>query len=162
MKTMCLPAAVFAFAVASAAGQAKVLTNDPLTGLPLVPATVLFKNAGNEPDKMPDAQVCKSKMQGEFYSLSTVMNPSSTIKMDAAAAWYAAHLSGFKKVQGYESDRSQIAFYKPDGTVVVFLTGQRGGPGENADAYSVAYERYQPGLSEKTITGLTQGKITCN
>ncbi len=162
MKRVSLCTAVFALMLASGAGQGKVLTTDPLTDLPLIPATVLFKNVGNEPDKMPDGQVCKSKMQGEFYSLSTVMNPSSTIKMDAAAAWYAAHLSGYKKVQGYESGRSQIAFYKPDGTIVIFLTGQKGTPGENADAYSVAYQRYQPGLSEKTITGLTQGKIACN
>lgn len=161
MKTACLYAAILTFSLANAAGQAKTLTNDPLTGLPLTPATVLFKNVGNEPDKMPDGQVCKSKMQGNFYSLTTVMNPASVIKMDAAAAWYASHLSGFKKVQGYESGRSQIAFYKPDGTIVVFLTGQPGAQGENTGAYSVAYERYQPGLSEKTIVSLTQGKITC-
>ena len=43
---------------------------DPLTGLPLIPATVQFKNVGNEPDKLPDGQVCKSKGQGNFYSLS--------------------------------------------------------------------------------------------
>lgn len=161
MKTICLCVAMLAFSLPNAAGQARVLTNDPLTGLPVIPATVLFKNVGNEPDKLPAAQVCKSKMQGEFYSLSTVMNPARAIKMEAAAAWYASHLSGFKKVQGYESDRSQIAFYKPDGTIVIFLTGQRGAQGENTDAYSVAYERYQPGISEKAIAGLTQGHITC-
>lgn len=161
MKNNLLVAAVLTFGLANATGQAKVLTNDPLTGLPLIPATVLFKNVGNEPDKMPDGQVCKSKMQGNSYSLSTVMKPTSGIKMDAAAAWYASHLSGFKKVQGYESGRSQIAFYNSDRTMVIFLTGQRGAPGENADAYAVAYERFQPGLSEKTVTSLTQGKIVC-
>jgi hypothetical protein len=161
MKKVLAVAAILILSLANAAGQAKVLTNDPLTGLPLIPATVLFKNVGNEPDKMPDGQVCKSKMQGDFYSLSTVMSPTSVIKMDAAAAWYASHLSGFKKVQGYESGRSQIAFYKPDGTLVVFLTGQRGAQGENTGGYSVAYERYNPGISEKTIISLTQGKIVC-
>ena len=161
MKNVLIIAAIFVFSSANGAAQAKTLTNDPLTGLPLIPATVLFKNVGNEPDKMPDAQLCKSKMQGDFYSLTTVMNPASVIKMDAAAAWYTSHLSGFKKVQGYESGRSQIAFYKPDGTRVVFLTGQRGAQGENSGAYAVAYERYQPGISEKTITGLTQGKMVC-
>lgn len=161
MKTLCLCAAVFALTLVNAAGQSKVLTNDPLTGLPLIPATVLSKNVGNEPDKMPDGQVCKSKMQGEFYSLSTLMNPANGIKMDAAAAWYASHLSGFKKIQGYEDGRSQIAFYNSDGTLVIFLTGQAGAQGENTGASTVAYERYQPGLSEKTITSLTQGKIVC-
>ncbi len=162
MKTIWLCAVVLAFALANAAGQAKVLTNDPLTDLPLIPATVLFNNVGNEPDKMPDGQVCKSKMQGNFYSLSNIMNPASGIKMEAAAAWYASRLSGYRKVQGYESGRSQIAFYNSDGTIVIFLTGQAGAQGENTGAYSVAYERYQPGLSVKAITGLTQGKIVCN
>lgn len=162
MKALCLCVAVFSVTLTNAAGQAKVLTNDPLTGLPLIPATVLSKNVSNEPDKMPDGQVCKSKMQGEFYSLSSIMNPASAIKMDAAAAWYTSHLSGFKKIQGYESGRSQIAFYNSDRTIVIFLTGQRGAQGENGGAYSVAYERYQPGLSERTVAGLTQGKIDCN
>jgi len=157
MKTIWLGAAVLAFALANAAGQAKVLTNDPLTGLPLIPATVQFKNVGNEPDKMPDGQVCRSKMQGNSYSLSNLMNPASGIKMEAAAAWYASRLSGYKKVQGYASGRSQIAFYNSDRTIVIFWTGQLGAQGENPDAFSVAYERYQPGISEKTIVGLTQG-----
>jgi hypothetical protein len=103
---------------------------------------------------MPDGQVCKSKMKGNFYMLSN-------IKMDAVTAWYASHLPGFKKAQGYESGRAQIAFYSSDGTNVIFLTGSQGAKGENTDAYAVAYEHYQPGLSEKTITSLTQGTIVC-
>ena len=151
MKNNLLTAAILILCLANATGQAKKLANDPLTGLPLSPAVV-----GNEPDKMPDGQVCKSKMQGNFYSFSNFMNPANAPKMDAAAAWYVSHLSGYQKVQGYESGRSQIAFYNSDETIVIFLTGQQGPQGENTDAYSVAYERYQPGLSVKTITGLTQ------
>jgi hypothetical protein len=154
MKNLYLSLAVFALALGSAAGQAKKATNDPLTGLPVSPAVL-----DGEPDKMPNAQVCKSKMQGDFYSLSSIMNPGKAIKMDAAGAWYASHLSGFTKVQGYESGRSQIAFYNADRTILIFLTGQAG---ENTGAYSVAYERYQPGLSEKTIVGMTRGKMVCN
>jgi hypothetical protein len=90
------------------------------------------------------------------------MNPASALNMDAAAAWYASRLSGYKKVEGYESGRSQIAFYNSDGTTVIFLTGQLGAKGENTNAFSVAYERYQPGISAKTIAGLTQGKFVCN
>ena len=104
--------------------------------------------------QMPDGQICKSKFQGNFYSLFN-------IKVDAAAAWYSSHLSGFKKVSGYESQRSQTAFYNSDGTIVVIVTGDRGAQGENANAYAVAYERYQPGVSEKTITALTRGNIDC-
>lgn len=154
MKTICLCAALFALTLANAAGQAKKLANDPLTGLPLSPATDGGQYVGNKPVKMPDGQVCKSKMRGNFYMLFHV-------KIDAVTTWYASHLPGFKKAQGYESGNAQVAFYSSDGTSVIFLTGSQGAKGENTDAYSVAYERYEPGLSEKTITGLTQGKIVC-
>ncbi len=161
MKNALVVAAIFVLSLANAAGQGKTLTNDPLTGLPLIPATVQFKNVGNDPDKMPDMQVCKSKIQGNIYSLSNVMNSANAIKMNAAAAWYASHLSGFKKIQGYADGRSQIAFYNSDRTIVILITGQLGAQGENTDAFSVTYERSQPGISEKTITSLTQGKIVC-
>jgi hypothetical protein len=153
VKKTIVVAAILIVCVASATGQAKKLANDPLTGLALIPATIPPTGV-NDPDKMPDAQVCKSKMQGNFYSLYK-------IKINAAADWYAFHLSGFKKVQGYESERGQIAFYNADRTTLVILTGSRGAQGENTDAYAVAYERFQPGLAEKTVASLTQGKITC-
>jgi hypothetical protein len=151
MKNLLVVAAIFVFSLSNAAGQAKVFTNDPLTGLPLIPATVLFKNVGNEPDKMPDGQVCKSKMQGEFYSLSTVMNPGSAIKMDVATAWYASHLSGFKKIQGYESGRPQVAFYKSDGTIVIFLTGQLGAQGETPAHFPLPMNVTSPAFPKKRL-----------
>lgn len=154
MKNILLVATMLTLCLANAAGQTKTLTSDPLTGLPLTPATDGGKYVGNQPDKMPAGQVCKSKMQGNFYTLYN-------IKMDAVTAWYASHLSGFKKVQGYEDGRTQIAFYKSDGTIVIFLTAGRGAPSENTDGYAVAYERYDPGISDKTIAGLTQGKFVC-
>ncbi len=160
MKSVFLLAIMFVFFLANASGQAKLLTSDPLTGLPLIPATDSGNRMGNlamtynEPTQMPAAQICKSKYQGNFYSLFK-------IKVDAAVAWYSSHLPGFKKVGGYESKRSQTAFYNSDRTIVIIVTGDPGAEGENVGAYSVAYERYQPGLSEKTITGLTQGKMVC-
>jgi hypothetical protein len=160
MKTLFLAATMFVLCVTDAAGQGKLLTNDPLTGLPLTPATdsgrhmANISSTYNEPSKMPDGDICKSKMRANFYLLYN-------IKVDAAAAWYSSHLSGFKKVSGYESRRSQTAFYNSDGTIVVIVTGDSGAQGENTNAYAVAYERYQPGLSEKTITALTRGSIDC-
>lgn len=160
MKTIYLYIAVFALLLVNAVGQAKVLTTDPLTGLPLSPATDPGNHTPglsmtyNEPTKMPEAQICKSKYQGNFYSLYK-------IKVDAAVTWYSSHLPGFKKIQGYESGRAQIAFYKPDGTILVIITGDRGKEGEDVDAYAAAYERFEPGLGEKAITGLTTGKIDC-
>jgi hypothetical protein len=160
MKTVFLAATMFVLCLTNATGQGKLLTSDPPTGLPLISATDSGKHIANmsytynEPNKMPDGQVCKSKMQANFYLLYN-------IKVDAAVAWYSSHLSGFKKVSGYESGRSQTAFYNSDGTIVIFVTGDSGAKGENTNAYSVAYERYQPGISEKTITAVTQGKMVC-
>ena len=154
MKNSLLILALLVLSAASAFGQAKKLTNDPLTGLALIPASYGGQYVGNEPDKLPDVQICRSKMQGNFYSLFN-------IKINAATAWYASQLSGFKKVEGYESARAQVAFYNSDRTILVILTGTRGAQGENTDAYSVAYQRFQPGLAEKTVASLTQGKIVC-
>jgi len=154
MKTTLLTAMTLTLCIANASAQGKVHTTDSLTGLPLIPATDSGTHF-NDPVRMPDGSVCKSKMQGVFYSLYK-------IKIDAAVAWYTSHLSGFKMVRGYESGRTQIAFSNSDGTVVLFITGDKAAEGQNADAYSVAYERYQPGLSEKTIASVTHGKILCN
>jgi hypothetical protein len=103
---------------------------------------------------MPDTPVCKSKQQSEYY-------PIYNMKTDDVVAWYASHLAGFKKFSGYESERAQIAFRNSDGTTLVIVTGDQGAKGANVGAYSVAYERYQPGLSEKTVAGLTLGNIDC-
>jgi hypothetical protein len=158
MKTTWL-IAILLLCLTSATGQGKVLTNEPRTGLPLIPATDSGKRIANlsyiynEPTKMPDGQVCKSKMQANSIFFTT-------LKWTPPLRGIPTHRSGFKKVSGYESQRSQVPFYKPDGTIVIIVTGDSG-EGENTDAYSVAYERYQPGISERTITSLTQGKIGC-
>lgn len=160
MKTTLMIATILVLCITNALGQGKLLTKDAPTGLPLTPATDSGKHmAGisytyNEPTKMPDGQVCRSKMQANFYLLYN-------IKVGVVVAWYSSHLPGFKKVGGYESQRSQTAFYNSDGTIVVIVTGDSGAQGENTNAYAVAYERYQPGISEKTINSLTQGKIVC-
>ncbi len=156
MTTTMLVPAMLVFCVTTIGGQ--VLTRDPATNLPLIPATDSGARFGsgpyNDPTKMPDGHVCKSAMQANFYSLFK-------ITVDAATAWYDTHLAGFKKVSGYGYGRSEVAFYNSDGTLVVILTGDRGAKGENADAFSVAYERYTPGLSAKTIASLTQERVIC-
>lgn len=157
MKMICLCTAVFALSLGNAAGQAKVLTNDPLTGLPLIPATVLVKNAGNEPVKMPDGRVCKSKMQGDFYSLYNYFSQGN-LKFSDVVAWYSSHLPNFKKV---ESKASQAVFYNSDATILVIVTSESSPHNASDKTHGVAYERYQPGISEKTIVSLTQDKIVC-
>jgi len=132
---------------------AATLTTDPLTGLPLDPATD-SRHLGNEPIRMHDSQFCKSKMQGEFYS-------GVDSKVDATVAWYAAHLAGFHKAHAYAGGRSQDSFYNDTGTLVVFVTGSPGKEGENTDAYAVTYYRLEPGLPAKTILSFTQQKVTC-
>jgi hypothetical protein len=134
--------------VLTASGGTKLLTTDPLTGLALYPATDSRLHLGNE------SQVCKSKMQVDFYSVYDS-------KVNATLAWYDAHLPAFKKTHAYAANRSQDTYYKADGTVLVSVTGSPGEEGENMDTYSVLYARLQPGLPEKTIVALNQQRIVC-
>jgi hypothetical protein len=150
MKTYLTVLVALCMALAAGAQtKPKLLTTDPLTGLPLSPST--DTGWGNNPDPLPDSNVCKSKLHGEFYLLFHTTT-------DAAAAWYAQNLKDFKMAKGTESGRTQVVFSKSDGTVLVIITGDHNSP----NAYSVAYQRYTPGLSEKTIAGVPQGKILCN
>ena len=132
MKTIFLLGAMLVLCLGNAAGQGKLLTSDPLTGLPLISATDSGKRLDipnlsytyNKPTQMPDAQIWNSKYQGNFYSLCN-------IKTNAAAAWYSSHLSGFKKTQGYGSGRAQIAFSNSDRTILVIVTGNMGAQGQD-------------------------------
>jgi hypothetical protein len=149
MKMYLTALAVLCMALAAGAQiKPKLLTTDPLTGLPLSPST--DTGYGNDPTPLPASNVCKSKLQGEFYLLYHTTT-------DAAAAWYTHNLKDLKMAKGTESGRTQVVFYKADGTVLVIVTGGHDSP----DAYSVAYQRYTPGLSEKTIAAVTQGKVVC-
>jgi hypothetical protein len=140
-----------------------ILTADPLTGLPLSPATVcrtaecIQFHTGNEPIKKPGSQICKSKMQADFYSLMY-----RNAKLDATVAWYAAHLSGFKKTHAYAHGRSNDTFYNSAGTMFVLVMGNPGKDGENTDTYAVTYYRVQPGLHEKNIIALNNQKVDCS
>ena len=140
--------------VLTARGGTKSLTTDPLTGLPLHPATDSRLHLGNEPTQLPESEVCKSKMRVDFYSVYDS-------KVNATLAWYDAHLPGFKKTHAYAANRSQDTYYKTDGTVLVSVTGSPGKEGENIDTYSVLYARLQPGLPEKTIVALNQQRVVC-
>ena len=167
MKSFGLSATTFVFCLAAAYGEGK----DALTGLPVIPAAetvVAGKSYGFEPTDMPDSAVCRSKMKGDFYALGDMNVKDKNLTVNAAIAWYAAHLSGFKKARGSMSagrqnsgSRSQTALYNSDGTIVIFITGNVAPQGQDAGVYSIAYQRYSPGLSEKTITSMTQGNIDC-
>lgn len=132
----------------------KLLTTDPLTGLPLYPATDSRLHLGNDPTRIPESTVCQSKMQADFY---TVFGS----KVDATLAWYEAHLPGFKKTHAYAANRSQDTFYNAEGTLAVSITGSTGKEGENTDTYSVVYLLFQPALPPKVIVSLNQQKFIC-
>lgn len=146
-------AVVFCFVVI-AGGNPKLLTMDPLTNLPLDPATDSRLHLGNEPTRLPESNVCGSKMQTDFYAVYDS-------KVDATLVWYGAHLPGFKKTHAYAANRSQDTFYNPGGTLAVSVTGSSGKADENAETYSVVYARFQPGLPEKAIISLNQQKVIC-
>ena len=137
-----------------ASGSAKLLTADPLTSLPLYPATDSRLHLGNEPTRLPESNVCGSKMQADFY---TVYDS----KVDITLVWYGAHLPGFKRTYAYAANHSQNTFYNTGGTLAVSVTGSSGKAGENTETYSVVYSRFQPALAEKVIIGLNQQKLIC-
>ncbi len=155
MKNICTVLAMVALASTSASAQGTTLTNDPLTGLPLSPATV--GKFGNAPTEMPEAVICTSKFQGNLYSIDT----SDNATMGPTVAWYAAHLKGFTHAHGFSSERSQDAFYNAGGTIAVIVTSDKGPESKSAHVYGVAYERYQPRLKPKVFLGLTTGNIDC-
>ena len=138
-----------------------VLATDPLTGLPVDPATVCQTpvcvqfHAGNEPVKIPDAMWCKSKMQANFYSMMNV-------KVSATVAWYASHLPGFRRTHAYASGRSDDTFHNSAGTLFVLVMGDPAKDGVDADTYAVTYYRVQPALSEKSIIGINRQKAVCS
>jgi hypothetical protein len=153
MKTRSFIAIVFSLSFVLSVSSA-TLTSDPLTGLPLIPATDSRLHLGNEPTKLPDSTMCKSKMQIDFYSVFDS-------KVSATLAWYVARLPGFKKTHGYASGRSQDTFYNADGTIIVSITGDPGKDGEDTGAYGLVYAKFQPGLAEKTILSMNIQKVVC-
>jgi hypothetical protein len=132
----------------------KILTTDPLTHLPLYPATDSRLHLGNDPTRLPESTVCGSKMVADFY---TVYDS----KVDATLAWYGAHLAGFKKTHAYAAGRSQDTFYNAEGALAVSVTGSSAKAGDNTEAYSVVYSRFQPALSEKAIITLNEQELVC-
>jgi hypothetical protein len=130
----------------------KTYTSDPLTGLPVIPTPDRL-HLGNEPQKIPST-MCKSKMQIDFFS-------TDGIKFNDTVAWYNARLSGFKHIHNYVQDRAHDAFYKPDGTVMVSITADRGKDGENVDTHSVSFVTFQPPVSEQLIIGSNSGHTVC-
>jgi hypothetical protein len=154
MKQVLNLAAMLVLSFPALAGSA-TLTTDPLTKLPIIPTTSGGMIGGNDPMQLPETQMCKSKMQANFYT------PNSG-KLSATVAWYAAHLPGFHKAHAYGVDRTQDTFYNADGTVAVSITGERGKNGEDVNAYSVVYARFLPGLSEKEIVGMNAGHLVRN
>src|SRR5580693_9950538 len=83
-----LIALVVMLGVALACVAATILTSDPLTQLPLDPATNSRLNLGNAPTAMQPSKVCTSDMQANFYNVYE--------SISEANAWYKAHLKDFK------------------------------------------------------------------
>ncbi|HKV50065.1 MAG TPA: hypothetical protein VJO52_02595 [Gemmatimonadaceae bacterium] len=162
-----LPAGGASRTAAAAQGAAysatsdSVLTADPLTGLPVDPATVCQTptcvqfHAGNEPVKIPDSRWCKSKLQANFYTMTNV-------KLSATIAWYASHLHGFKRTHAYAAGRSDDTFYNAAGTLMVLVMGDPAKDGLDADTYAITYYRLEPGLSEKSIIGINRQQSVCS
>jgi hypothetical protein len=139
--------------VAMICEAATILTSDPLTHLPLDPASNSRLNLGNAPTAMRPSTICKSSMQANLYTVYESVNETN--------AWYTAHLKDLKHAHGYSNGRSRDTFYNSGGTLVVTVTGESGTEGQNVDTHAVVYYTFQPGLSEKTIRAMLAEKIVC-
>ena len=138
---------------AGMANAAPVLTADPLTKLPLIPATAGM--LGNAPNRLDPSTVCKSNMAANMYS---VINSTFV----ATTAWYATHLNGLKHTHVAGGTRGpEDGYYNADGTMLVIVQGRSRSGGVPDDTYSVTYYTFQPGLSEKAIDGILREKPAC-
>lgn len=126
---------------------------DPLTKLPVPLVDAAFLVYGN-PMRLDDFSVCKSAAKMNSYT-------SRSGKIDAAVAWYASHLSGFKHTHGYASGQHHDTFYNSAGTLFITITGNAAKQSENTDVYSVTYGTLQPGASEKVLMGMNVANIDC-
>lgn len=164
MNRVLLLGALVALCSPGAQAQARTLANDPLTGLPVIPTTIT-KFGGNTPTKLPDTKICNSAMKANMYSLAyysmTDHYDRTKATVSSTAAWYAAHLRGFERTDGYDGQRAQDSFSNADGTIMVMVTGTKGAKGADVNAYGITYYQFQPGLAPKTIASMGQGKIVC-
>jgi hypothetical protein len=133
--------------------QAAILTTDPLTQLPLDPASNSRLNLGNAPTAMQPSSICKSKFQANLYTVYETVNETT--------AWYTAHLRAFRHAHGYSGGRSRETFYNADSTMVISILGEPGPDGHNVDTHTVMYYSFQPGLAEKTILAMLNEKTVC-
>ena len=132
-------------ACSSATTNSAHLTEDLLTKLPL--PTITDNAFGNDPTEMPAATICNSQFRGNFYSISGT-------SLDSAVSWYVGTLKGFRHIQS--ADHAVHAFADAQRSVIVILMGKPGGA-----ANTVAYEKYEPGLSEKTLQGIAKNSLDC-
>jgi hypothetical protein len=153
MKLTIVPVGILAIVFGVRAGSADGVATDELTKLPLPTAgasLLLYDN----PNKIDDVPVCKSKSTMNFYS-----GRSGTVS--AAVNWYASHLPGFRHVHGIGSGRSQDTFYNASGTLIVGITGEPGKEGQDTKVYSVIYGTIQPGVADRVIAGMNIQKVVC-
>jgi hypothetical protein len=143
IRTTLLTLSLTIFAATASAAH---LTQDAVTQLPLpaITETIL----GNNPDEMPSATICKSRYRGNLYQLNNAT-------LESAVAWYIGALKGFRHIQS--ADHSIHVFANAERSIIVIVMGKAGG-----NAASVAYEKYEPGLSEKALLGSVNHTLDCS
>lgn len=112
-----------------------------LTGLPLDPAFDP-RHFGTEHMKIPDTQICKSRMRADFYTIVD-SNGQWTV------TWYGVRWPASTRPTSMSITDRKTKFYNDAGTLMVLVLGAIGKKGENVDAYGVTYYSVQPGLPAK-------------
>jgi hypothetical protein len=133
-------------AICAVTASAAHLKQDPLTQLPL-PSITDNNILGNSPTEMPSAKICNSQFRGNHYDLS-----NSTL--DSAVAWYAGALKDFRHI--HSKDHLNHMFADAQRSLIIVVRGTADGR-----ASAVAYEKFEPGLSEKTLLGFVNNALDC-
>jgi hypothetical protein len=132
-------AAFFAVALPTRAAD----SNDPVTGLPLLPNL----HASNDP---MDITICAKKAQANQY-----FTRKDTVAEDLA--WYKAHLAGYRLYHAFWDDRSQDTFWSADGTKGVNITGTP----KDDKTFSVMYLQMKTGLTDHERSVFSPSNPSC-
>jgi hypothetical protein len=119
------------------------VNSDPSTGLALHPGL-------SSPQEV-DSPICHSMSKMNLYY------PSREATMAEYLSWYKEKLSSYKFVSSSWSNRTHNAFYSPDGTKLVSITGKPQGDG----VYTVNYVAITPALKSSEIGKFSPSNPEC-
>jgi hypothetical protein len=114
-------------------------------------ATGLALHPGLSSPQRVNSPICHS------MSMMNLYYPGREATMTEYLSWYTAKLSGYKFVSSSWSNRIHNAFYSPDGTKLLSVTGNPQGDG----VYTVNYVLITPALKPSEIGKFNPSNPEC-